>query len=209
MSSDTQVFWDDLHRGRDRSRQGTPHPYLVEAIGSAAPGRALELGTGDGTTAVWLASLGWTVTAVDVSRYALDRAAEHAHRAGASSRIVWEHADLRDWTTEEPFDLVVALFLQSPLEFDGPAVLARAASSLRDGGTLLSISHFTVPPGGRGRDDDGRLASAAELTVALGVNRPGWRIVAADELPRTWRGAEGETSTVLDAVVHAVRAGGA
>ena len=205
MSSDTQVFWDDVHRGRDRSRQGTPHPYVVEALGSAAPGRALDLGTGDGTTAVWLASLGWTVTAVDVSRYALDRATELADRAGVASRITWEHADLSGWTSEEPFDLVVALFLQSPLDFDGPAILARAASTLREGGTLLSVSHFTVPPSSWDREDAEPLPSAAQLTAALGVDRPGWRIVVADEVPRTWTGAEGEQSTVLDAVVHAVR----
>ncbi len=141
MSHEAQAFWDEVYRGRDRSGPGEPHPYLREVLASLHPGRALELGCGDGATAIWLAARGWTVTAVDVSQVALEAAAGHAERAGVSSHITWQQADLRDWTTRETFDLATALFLHTPLELDAPALLARAAAQTRDGGTLLTIGH--------------------------------------------------------------------
>lgn len=206
MSDEEEAFWDELHRGRDRSCHRAPHPYVRKALASAVPGRALELGCGHGNTAVWLASRGWTVTAVDISRVALDDAGEHAERAGVSSRITWQHADLRDWTTRETFDLVAALFLHTPFELDAPALLARAAGQTRVGGTLLSVGHYTLPPWAWDPDDTDGLRCASEVAAALGVQGPEWRTILAEELPRTVTGHAGHAGTVLDAVLHAVRA---
>ena len=154
------------------------HPYVRRALASAVPGRALELGCGLGATAIWLASYDGTVTAVDVSRVALDAAAEHAERAGVSSRITWQHAELREWATQERFDLVAALFLHTPLELDAPALLARAEAQTRVGGALLSVGHDTLPPWNP-HDTDG-LLSAGEVAAALGVQEPEWQIVVAE-----------------------------
>ncbi len=205
MSDEAQAFWDEVHRRRDRSCHREPHPYVLDALAPALPGRALELGCGHGDTAIWLASQGWTVTAVDISPVALDAAAEHAERAGVSSRITWQHADLRDWTTQETFDLVISLFLHTPLELHGPALLAQAAAATRPHGTLLSVGHCTLPPWAWDPDDTGGLLSASELATALGVHEPDWRTVLAEEVPRTVTGHDGQTGTVLDAVLHAVR----
>ena len=206
MSDETQEFWDEMYRGRDRSHHGEPHPYLREGLASATPGEALELGCGDGVSAVWLATRGWTVTAVDVSQVALDLAAERADRAGVSSRITWQRADLADWTTQETFDLVAALFLHTPLELNCGAVLARVAARTRRNGVLLSVGHYTLPPWAWAPDDTGGLLSAAELATAVGAHEPEWRTILADELPRTVTHRDGRASTVLDAVLHAVRA---
>lgn len=205
MSDEAQAFWDEIYRGRERSRQGEPHPYVRGVLASARPGRALELGCGDGVTAIWLAAHGWTVTAVDVSRAALDAAAEHAERSGVSSRITWQRADLADWTTHETFDLVTALFLHTPLELDAPAVLARAAAATRRGGTLLTVGHYTLPPWAWDPADTDGLLSASELVPAIGLHDPDWRTVLAEEVPRAATDRDGHASTVLDAVIHAVR----
>ena len=206
MSDETQAFWNKMYRGRDRSRHAEPHPYLQEALASAAPGRALELGCGDGVSAVWLASHGWTVTAVDVSQVALDAAAERAQRDGVSSRITWQQADLRDWTTQETFDLVAAFFLHTPLELNCAAVLARVAAQTRRDGILLSVGHFTLPPWAWDPDDTDSLLSASQLATALGTHEPEWRTVLAEELPRAVTSHDGHAGTVLDAVLHVVRA---
>ncbi|MDQ6751253.1 MAG: class I SAM-dependent methyltransferase [Actinomycetota bacterium] len=205
MNHATQAFWDEVYRGRDRSWRDNPHPYLLKALARATPGQALELGCGEGTTAVWLAAQGWTVTAVDVSPVALDSAAERAERAGVSSRISWRRADLCDWTTQETFDLVTALFLHTPLELQTPGLLARAAAQTRTGGTLLTVGHYTLPPGAWNTDATDDLLSASELVTALGVHEPDWRTVLAEEVPRTVMDRDGHPSTVLDAVLHAVR----
>lgn len=206
MSDEAQAFWDEIYHGRDRSRHGEPHPYLREVLTSAVPGRALELGCGDGISAVWLASHGWTVTAVDVSRVALDTAAERAERAGVSSRISWQRADLCEWATQETFDVVMALFLHTPLELDAPAVLAHAAAATRNNGTLLTVGHYTLPPWAWDSDATDGLLSASQLADVLGVHEPDWRTVLVEEVPRTVTGRDGHASTVLDAVLHAVRA---
>ena len=205
MSVETKAFWDEMYRGRDGLRHREPHPYLPTALASVTPGRALELGCGDGVGAVWLASHGWTVTAVDVSEVALGIAAERAERAGVPSRITWQRADLADWTTQETFDLVTAFFLHSPLELNCAATLARVAGQTREGGILLSVGHYTLPPWAWDPDDTDSLLRASELAAAIGLRDHEWRIVVADEVERAVTGHDGQAATVLDAVLHAVR----
>lgn len=82
--------------------------------GDLAPGTALDAVCGEGTDAIWLASRGWQVTAVDFATIALRRAREHADTFGAdiTRRIDWVQADLTSWTpTEEHFDLVSAHYV--------------------------------------------------------------------------------------------------
>jgi 2-polyprenyl-3-methyl-5-hydroxy-6-metoxy-1,4-benzoquinol methylase len=71
-----------------------PCPFLVDwpdenliawfGEGLLAPGRALELGCGNGRNAVHLASLGCTVDAVDFSAQAIEWAQKRARSAGAA-----------------------------------------------------------------------------------------------------------------------------
>ena len=74
----TQEFWDDRYRERSRIWSGNPNRQLVAIAGDLPPGRALDVGCGEGADAVWLASRGWTVLGVDVSEVALERAREHS-----------------------------------------------------------------------------------------------------------------------------------
>lgn len=205
MSRDAQQFWDAMHSDRDPQRPGRPHPYLVDELSGTSPGTALELGCGDGANAIWLAAHGWTVTAVDVSQVALDLAAAFARKAGVGSRIRWERADLRDWTTTDTFDLAAAFFLHTPLELDRPATIRRAAERVRAGGTLLVIGHYTLPPWSRKPGNTDSLLSAGELASALALDERLWSIGLADQLARsvTYRGQQ---HIVLDSMLHAVRA---
>ncbi|CAH9413961.1 MULTISPECIES: class I SAM-dependent methyltransferase [Streptomyces] len=61
---------------------------LVEGSGSPAPGRALELGCGTGTNAVYLARHGWRVAAVDLVELAVRQAREKAEAAGADVTVL-------------------------------------------------------------------------------------------------------------------------
>ncbi|MGH3451084.1 MAG: class I SAM-dependent methyltransferase, partial [Haloechinothrix sp.] len=64
---------------------------LVTEVADLPPGQALDVGCGEGADALWLARRGWQVTAVDISRTALQRAAAAA--TDIAGRVAWTHGD--------------------------------------------------------------------------------------------------------------------
>ncbi|WP_394769121.1 class I SAM-dependent methyltransferase [Lacisediminihabitans sp.] len=121
-----------------------PNAWVESTVGALPPGRAVDLAAGEGRNSLWLASLGWSVTAVDFSAAGLAigraRAAELGAHGGDGTDIDWVVADATEWVAPEPVDLVVIAYLQLPAAQLARAV-ANAAASLRPGGTLSMIGH--------------------------------------------------------------------
>lgn len=203
----TQEFWDDRYRSADRLWSGQPNPQLVAQAAGLAPGQALDAGCGEGADAIWLASRGWTVTAVDVSAVALDRAAAHAAAQGdeIAGRIAWRREDLLTWDPgSRKFDLVSAQFMHLP-DAALDSLHARLAAAVRSGGTLLIVAHHPddahVNVGRPGHVD--RFPSAGQLAAALD---PGdWEILVAAGIGRLATGLDGQPVTVKDTVLRARR----
>ena len=84
--SANEADWDHRYGG-DQMWSGNPNGTLVNEISGLAPGRALDVGAGEGGDALWLAEQGWRVTASDISQRALDRVARRG-RAPRSTRRV-------------------------------------------------------------------------------------------------------------------------
>jgi SAM-dependent methyltransferase len=80
-------------------------PNLVELVeaGVLAPGRALEVGCGTGTNAIWLASHGFEVDAVDIAPLAIEAARDKDGAADVRFAVL---DFLRDEPPAGPFDLV-------------------------------------------------------------------------------------------------------
>ena len=57
--------WNDLYRAVPVLWPIDPGPFLGTEVGDSWPGRALDLGAGEGRNSIWLAQRGWQVTAVD------------------------------------------------------------------------------------------------------------------------------------------------
>ncbi len=199
----TQEFWDERYRSADRLWSGQPNPQLVAQVAGLPPGDALDAGCGEGADAIWLASRGWTVTGVDVSAVALDRAAAHAAAEGV--RVSWQREDLLTWDPgPERFDLVTAEFMHLPSP-ELESMHARLSAAVRPGGTLLIVAHHP---------DDlhvnvgrcGHLAlfpSAGQLAAMLD---PGsWEILVASAIERPATDLDGRPVTVKDTVVRAAR----
>jgi SAM-dependent methyltransferase len=131
--------WDRRYRRTELVWTAQPNRFVVEELRELPPGRALDLGSGEGRNAVWLAERGWQVTAVDFSSVALDKARRLAQAQGLT--VDWVLADLRGYRPEPgAYDLVLVAYLHlSPLE--RVAVLAGAVGALAPGGTLLVIGH--------------------------------------------------------------------
>lgn len=132
-----EKFWDDMHSGSGSGWSGNPNPVLVQQVADLKPGRALDIGCGQGDDARWLASKGWTVTASDISSVALARAAE---RAEGTRDITFVHAD---YVAEAPaaaaFDLVTLHYFAIPKA--NPAAARAIADAVAPGGTLLVVNH--------------------------------------------------------------------
>ncbi|MGC9669472.1 FAD-dependent oxidoreductase [Planosporangium sp. 12N6] len=204
-----EAAWEERYLSKPAVWSGRPNPQLVTEAGELAPGRALDVGCGEGADAVWLAERGWQVTAVDIATTALERAAAHAAAAGpdVAGRIEWVHADLRDQPPAEgAYDLVSAQFMQLPAE-PRREMFARLAAAVAPGGRLLIVGHHphdlrtTVH---RPHFPD-MLYTAEE--VADSLDPAVWEVLAAEARPRTAVDPEGREITIHDAVLVARRRG--
>ncbi|MFJ9174990.1 class I SAM-dependent methyltransferase [Streptomyces sp. NPDC102360] len=137
--SGTAQEWDERYRAADQLFSGNPNGVLVAEVGELPPGRALDVGCGEGGDALWLARRGWQVTAVDVSEVALRRAA--AAGADVEGRVSWSRADLA--VTPPPagaFDLVTVQYFPL-LRSAGLAAARGLVDAVAPGGTLLFVTH--------------------------------------------------------------------
>jgi SAM-dependent methyltransferase len=199
-------FWDERYRSADRVWSGDPNPQLVAEVTGLPPGRALDVGCGEGADAIWLARSGWTVVATDISGVALERGARHAREAGpeVSARIEWRQADLLASPPEpDAFDLVSAQFMQLPPEPRARLFTALMAS-VRPGGTLLVVGHHPsdlatdVP-----RPPMPELFYSPDEIAAL-LDDP-WTVEVSEARPRPARTPDGTEVTVHDTVLVAAR----
>lgn len=72
--------WDARYSGSDYVYGITPNRFFASAISSLAPGRLLLPGEGEGRNAVWAASKGWIVDAIDFSAVARAKALQLEQR---------------------------------------------------------------------------------------------------------------------------------
>lgn len=140
---------------------------LVAEAASLPPGRALDLATGEGRNAVWLAEQGWDVCAVDFSEVGLDKGQRLAAARGVAGRVSFEAADLRSYRPEPGgFDLVALIYLQIP-QTELQPILLEAARAVAPGGTFLLVAHDSRNwRGGFGGPQDPAVLYTAEQVVA-------------------------------------------
>lgn len=131
--------WDRRYEGAEYVWAVEPNRFVAEQVLPLPPGRALDLGAGEGRNAVWLATRGWAATAVDFSAAGLAKAERLAGDHGATVTTVV--ADVHAYEVAGgAWDLVVLSYLQLPTD-ERLAVLRRAAAGVAPGGTLLVVAH--------------------------------------------------------------------
>ncbi len=206
----SESSYDERYRSQNAVWSGNPNPQLVCEIAALSPGTALDAGCGEGADAIWLAGLGWRVSAVDFSSVALQRAASRAAELGAeiSARIDWLHHDVTTWAApESAYDLVSAQFLQLPPAKRGWAFRS-LASAVAPGGTLLIVGHhFSDLQQPIQRPTMPELYFTAEELAATILEAGQWDVVASGARPRTVPSERGGKVTVHDAVLLARRSG--
>jgi SAM-dependent methyltransferase len=134
--SDTAKEWDERYRVGP-GMPDEPSAFLVENKALLpAEGLALDIAMGNGRNALYLASLGFRVTGVDISRVAVAQCQKKAERLGLAIETIV--ADLEGYVLPtDTYDLVVKFhYLQRSLA--GPIMQA-----LKRGGILIFES-FTI-----------------------------------------------------------------
>jgi ubiquinone/menaquinone biosynthesis C-methylase UbiE len=110
---------------------------LVQSLGVAAPLRVLDLGCGDGTTALPLARAGAEVTGIDIARNLVEAGNKRAAAAGLS-KLKFQEGDAchLDGVADGSFDLVVSIFgaMFAPKPFDVAKEMVRVT---KPGGRIV------------------------------------------------------------------------
>lgn len=196
--------WDERYAASDLVWSATPNQFVAAELADLPPGRALDVACGEGRNALWLAELGWRVTAVDFSAVALDkgRALQARHQRGDQLRIDWVHADVlgHDLGRGE-YDLAVVAYLQLP-EGERRSALRGSFDALAPGGTFFVVAHDStnLTEGTGGPQDPAVLFTAEEVLGDLDGLR--FDVERAERVPRPV-----EEGIAYDALVRVVRAG--
>ena len=177
---------------------------LVDEVADLPPGRALDVGCGEGADTLWLAGRGWQVLGTDVSQVALDRAAAAVDAGGLSDQVMWVQHDLLTWTPPaRSFDLVSAQFFHLPADLR-PPVYGGLADAVAPGGTFLVVAHHPS-------DHDTTMSrppveelffTADEITGLLDDE---WDVQVSEARPRTAVDPDGRKVDVADTVLKARR----
>lgn len=195
--------WEERYSASEQTFVRDPNRLVVAEVDGLAPGRALDVATGEGRHAVWLASRGWRVVAIDFSVVGVSRAAARARREGRD--IGFAVADVYALRLPpQSLDLVLCSFFHPP-----PAERSRlypaVAAALAPGGSLVQVSYdvLNATEGTGGPKDPAMLIDppvvAGEL-AALGLN-----VTRADTVRLRTPTMDGEEVDVVDAVIHAVK----
>ena len=196
---EARQFWEAQYQKRAKPWTGRPNAILGRFAAALTPGTALDLGCGEGNSAVWLAEQGWQVTGADISATALERAARHAEDAGVSERTRFETHDLSQSFPAGQFELVYALYLESPVNFPRAQVLRRAADAVAPGGLLLIVLHGSVAPWSW--NQNAVFPTAQQVLDGLGLKLEGWHTDFLGAPERELTGPGGKAAMVRDIVI--------
>ncbi|MFI7128171.1 FAD-dependent oxidoreductase [Nonomuraea sp. NPDC050153] len=201
----SEEYWDARYAASAQIWSGNPNEMLVREASDLAPGTALDLGSGEGGDAIWLAGRGWRVTAADVSGVALERAAGHAAAAGVADRVDWQRHDLGVSFPEGVFDLVSACFLHSFADMPREEILRAAASAVAPGGVLLVVGHAGWPSEAHDPHPDVHFATPQEVLAALELPDGQWEVLLCEEYERAQHGPVPRSGTGRDNVLKVRR----
>ncbi|HUF15854.1 MAG TPA: class I SAM-dependent methyltransferase [Acidimicrobiia bacterium] len=126
--------WDERYRATGRLWSEGPNLFVDDRLSGVTNGVGLDLASGEGRNAIWLAERGWQMTAVDFSDVAVERGRSR------SEAVEFISADVRSWEPAQCFDLVLIAYLHLvAAEFE--PLVRRSVSWLLPGGELFMIGH--------------------------------------------------------------------
>jgi SAM-dependent methyltransferase len=197
-----QASWDRRYSQAELVWSATPNQFFAEEVAPLTPGRALDLGTGEGRNAVWLAERGWDTTAVDFSATGVEKARALAEARGCS--VTWIVDDLLTFQpAPRAFDLIALVYIHLPA-LQRRHVLTAAVRGLAPAGRLVVVGHdrSNLVAGVGGPQDPSILFTPEEIVRDL----DGLDVVRSQKVVRHVQTPDGKRDAI-DALVVAVAPG--
>ena len=143
QSQSFQTLYFDKIYGKDQPGfSADPNAFLVEVVSLLQPGKAVDLGMGDGRNSIFLAKRGWKVTGIDLSESGIARARKNAKTAGVELTALNQDVNEFDFGDQQ-WDLVCMLY------FSGFAFVRdlekRIAAGLKPGGYVVFEGPLPTP----------------------------------------------------------------
>jgi 2-polyprenyl-3-methyl-5-hydroxy-6-metoxy-1,4-benzoquinol methylase len=126
-----QDAWNDVYSSR-AGRDFAHNAFLAGAIKGRPPGRALDIGLGEGRNALFLAAQGWEVTGFDISDVGVKLARETARKRGLKLDAIVADVDRFDYGRQR-WDLVVGMYMHAMITRNAQKVI----ESLKPGGLVV------------------------------------------------------------------------
>ncbi|WP_169569939.1 class I SAM-dependent methyltransferase [Sneathiella limimaris] len=198
-----QDYWNDRYASKDLIWSAGPNQFFKTEVDNLKPGKAIDLASGEGRNALYLAELGWNIKAVDFSEVALEKAEKIASGRHLKDKIEFINADLNTYLLpKSSFDLVAIIYLQLPQDQMIP-IIHKAVHAVAPGGTFLMIGHHSqnLTHGYGGPQNPENLYTEMEIVgtingeLAIEKAEQVNRIVDTDEGPQT----------AIDCLVRAIK----
>ena len=126
-----EQVWNELYAKRE-GKEHQFNKFLAERVKGLPPGKALDIGMGQGRNSLFLAQLGWDVTGFDISEVGIKQAQAEAAKRGVKINASVGDVDKFDYGRER-YDLVVGMYMHEYLTRNAAKVMA----ALKPGGTLI------------------------------------------------------------------------
>lgn len=191
--------WDKRYEEREFVWSIEPNRFVEAELQDVSPGEALDLASGEGRNALWLAERGWQVMAVDFSAVGMEKAQRRAEAQGLE--VNWVLEDVLHFEPERgAFDLVLWSYLHLP-EHERRLVVAKAREAVAPGGTLLFVAHdLSNLEHGYGGPQSAEVLCTPQDVVA---DLPGFDIIKAEVVAREVEENGQVVGIALDTLVRA------
>jgi 2-polyprenyl-3-methyl-5-hydroxy-6-metoxy-1,4-benzoquinol methylase len=134
----SRIIFNNVYANSTPSFVTQPNALLVSTVEGRKPGRALDVGMGQGRNSVFLALKGWEVTGFDISDEGIAVARKNAERAGVKLNAVRETDEEFDYGSDQ-WDLIV--FMYEPFPVTSTAYVERLRKSMKSGGLIVIESY--------------------------------------------------------------------
>ena len=191
-------MWDERYAVDEFVYGKEPNTFLAEHYLKLPKGKVLSLAEGEGRNAVFLASQGYEVTAVDSSKVGLEKGRQLAEEMGV--HVEWIHADLNDFDLgTQQWNGIVSIFCPLPSSIR-QKLYQNLPQALKPGGVFI-LEAYTPAQVGRGTGG-GNSQDVMQTVISLIAELPGLTFNHLQELEREV--VEGIYHTGKGCVVQAI-----